>query len=91
MPKIKLLIKQAFEKQMKSQIGKERWVQRSVKTNKRFGKSVSVTDKKSCRYANKRPCGYVMTGQIYLLGNKRNTNDAKHVITSQEYELTAIY
>ncbi len=35
--------------------------------------------------------GYVITGQIYLLGNKRNTNDAKHVITSQEYELTAIY
>jgi len=44
--KIKLPIKRAFEKQMKSKIGREHWVQRSVKTNKRFGKGVSVTNEK---------------------------------------------
>lgn len=62
-----------------------------METNKRFGKSVSVINEKSCRYSNESLCRYVMTGEIYLLGNKPNTNDAKHVITSQEYELTTIY
>lgn len=87
----KICIKQAFAKHIKSQIGKKHRVQQSVKTNKTFGKSVSETKEKTCRYANKNPLWICYDRQDLSSENKGDTNDAKHVITSQAYELATIY